>query len=473
MLFNSLSFLIFFPIVTLVFFALKHKYRWLWLLLASSFFYMFFKPVYILILAFTIIVDYFVGVELEKTSNARTKKILLITSIAGNILVLAIFKYYNFINENITDVLTVFDIHNSIPYLKILLPIGLSFHTFQAMSYIIEVYRGNQKAEKHFGYYALYVMFYPQLVAGPIERPQNILHQFHEKKTFNMDMFSLGLKMIIFGLFKKAVIADNIAPIVNNIYSNHTSDGLACLVAMFLFSIQIYCDFSGYSDIALGTAKCMGYDLMKNFALPYHSKSVTEFWRKWHISLSSWFRDYVYIPLGGSASGNYKGFFNLSIVFLISGLWHGANWNYILWGGLHAVILILEKLFLLRFYKKLPNVLLITINFCVITVCWLLFRIENFQTLTQILHALTAIPANLSLAKLHTTLVLLGNLKFIVLALLIVCFLLIDKYFDDEIYQNALSKKRNIVQKYQYHILTTVILIFGFVGEIQFIYFQF
>ena len=472
MLFNSLSFLLFFPIVTLMFFLIKHQYRWLWLLAASCFFYMFFKPVYILILAFTIIVDYFVGVELEKSKSTRTKKLLLITSLAGNIFVLGIFKYYNFINHNVTDLLSVFAINNPVPYLKILLPIGLSFHTFQAMSYIIEVYRGNQKAEQHFGYYALYVMFYPQLVAGPIERPQNILHQFHEEKKFNYYSFSLGIKMMIYGLFKKVVIADNVAPIVNNIFENHSSDGLACTVAMFLFSIQIYCDFSGYSDIALGTAKCMGYDLMRNFSLPYLSSSVTEFWRKWHISLSTWFRDYLYIPLGGSETGKYKSLFNLCIVFLISGLWHGASWNYILWGGLHAFILICEKLFLLKFYKNIPRPILIAFNFIVITYCWLLFRIEDFAQLRHIIHSIISTPFNINSSSIKNTLSLLGNIKFLVTLLLITTFLLIDKFFDTDIYQVSSSSK-SIFNKFRYHLLVATILIFGFVGEIQFIYFQF
>lgn len=438
---------------------------------ASCFFYMFFKPVYILILAFTIIIDYFAGIELEKAEKKHVRKLLLIISLSGNILVLAIFKYFNFINENISDFLALFNIHNAIPYLTILLPIGLSFHTFQAMSYIIEVYRGNQKAEKHFGYYALYVMFYPQLVAGPIERPQNILHQFHEEKKINPDLINAGLKMIVYGLFKKVVIADNIAPIVNTIYANHATDGLLCLAAMFLFSIQIYCDFSGYSDIALGTAKCMGYDLMKNFALPYHSLSITEFWRRWHISLSTWFRDYVYIPLGGS-SDKLKSYLNLAIVFLLSGLWHGASWNYILWGGLYAFILIIEKIFLLKMYKKMPAMILIPLNFIIVTFCWLLFRIENFSKLKLILNSLIKIPGSLNGEHLNESFVTLGGIKFLVLTVLILFFLLFDKYFDQEIYSPK-EGPRNFIQRYQYHVLISAILIFGFVGEIQFIYFQF
>lgn len=472
MLFNSLAFLLFFPVVTVVFYLLNHKLRWLWLLLASSFFYMFFKPVYILILAFTIIVDYFVGVELEKTVNTRRKKLLLVTSLAGNVLVLVIFKYYNFINENVSDLLIVFDIKNPIPFLNIILPIGLSFHTFQAMSYIIEVYRGNQKAEKHFGYYALYVMFYPQLVAGPIERPQNILHQFHEVKIFKYENLRSGLKLMIYGFFKKIVIADNISVIVNNVYENHTDNGITCIVAMLLFSIQIYCDFSGYSDIALGTAKCMGYDLMQNFNLPYFSTSITEFWRRWHISLSTWFRDYVYIPLGGNGNGKIKALVNLSVVFFISGLWHGASWNYIIWGVVHAALLIIERLFLLKFYKNISPIALIVFNFIILSFCWLLFRIENTNQLQQIINSIITLPQTINKQTVLSAFNYLGNIKLLVTCSLILFFVLVDSYFTRNIYNNYVPKNK-IIQKFQFQFLILLIVLFGYVGEVQFIYFQF
>jgi alginate O-acetyltransferase complex protein AlgI len=470
MLFNSLEFLLFFPVVTLLFFALRHKYRWLLLLAASCFFYMFFKPVYILILAFTIVVDYLAGLGIERTENLRKKKFFLIISICGNVLVLAIFKYFNFINENVSVMLNWAGVSNPVPYLNILLPIGLSFHTFQAMSYIIEIYRGNQKAERHFGYYSLYVMFYPQLVAGPIERPQNLLHQFHEPRRFDMDSFTLGIKMMIYGFFKKVVIADNIAALVNNVYANHYDNGWACLIAMFLFSIQIYCDFSGYSHIALGTAKCMGIDLMRNFALPYGSDSLTEFWRRWHISLSTWFRDYVYIPLGGSSGGKAKGYFNLMVVFLISGLWHGANWNYIIWGGLHAVILILERLFLLKLYKKLPRLLPVVLTFLVVTFTWVIFRIEDFARMKQVMTSLTTL-AESGTAGLVSTFYLIGNLRFIVLLILVTFFLASDRHFEKDLYEGTATP--SFIRRLQYQLLVVTILVFGSVGEIQFIYFQF
>jgi alginate O-acetyltransferase complex protein AlgI len=325
MLFNSIEFLIFFPVVTILYFLLKHKYRWMLLLAASCYFYMAFRPVYILILAFTIVIDYYAGILIEQSKPER-KKAFLIMSIVGNLGVLAIFKYYNFFASIFN---THFDTHS--PLLNILLPIGLSFHTFQAMSYTFEVYRGNQKAERHFGIYALYVMFYPQLVAGPIERPQNILHQFHVRHKFDYELAKSGLLLMAWGMFKKVVIADRLALFVNEVF-DHPSDysGPSVITAALFFSFQIFCDFSGYSDIAIGSARVMGFTLMTNFDRPYASASISEFWRRWHISLSTWFRDYLYIPLGGNRVSKPRAYLNLFIVFLVSGLWHGANWNYII-----------------------------------------------------------------------------------------------------------------------------------------------
>jgi len=295
MLFNSIHFLFFFVEVTSLYYLLPHRARWFLLLAASCYFYMAFVPVYILILGGTIIVDYFAGIWLENTKGKR-RKWLLVMSLIANIGVLAVFKYYNFLNENLSAVLNSFGYENSIPDLSILLPIGLSFHTFQAMSYTIEVYRGNQKAERHFGIYALYVMFYPQLVAGPIERPQNLLHQFYEKHYFKIGQIIEGLKLMAWGFFMKLVVADRLAIYVDAVYDNpdkHSGSTLA--LATVFFAFQIYCDFAGYSNIAIGAARVMGFKLMTNFNRPYFSASISEFWKKWHISLSTWFKDYLYI----------------------------------------------------------------------------------------------------------------------------------------------------------------------------------
>lgn len=391
MLFNSIHFFFFFIIVTLGYWSLGWVGRWRLLLFASCYFYMIFRPEYILILFFTIIIDYYAGIWLEKTEG-KQRKWLLIISIISNVGILAFFKYYHFAFENIGHVLGIFQVKNPLPIFDFILPIGLSFHTFQAMSYTIEVYRGNQKAEKHFGIYALYVMFYPQLVAGPIERPQNVLPQFHIKKKYDFEKVKSGLMMMAWGLFKKVVIADRLAMVVDYSYDNPAEKtGLTLLVATFFYTFQIYCDFSGYSDIALGSAKVMGYDLMENFRAPYFSTSISEFWRRWHISLSTWFRDYLYIPLGGNRVSEWRRYFNQFFVFMISGLWHGAAWTFVIWGSLHGFYLILA---VLR-DKYLPNLslpknifgkLLNQIStFILVMLAWVFFRAKETNEALTIL----------------------------------------------------------------------------------------
>ena len=316
MLFDSLQFIFFFIIITILYWQLPNKFRVPVLLIASCYFYMAFVPIYIFILGFTIVVDYFAGIFLEKIKNKKYKKIFLIASLVANIGVLVVFKYYNFLNKSLENFLFHFSYHTPFSFLNILLPIGLSFHTFQAMSYTIEVYRGHHKAEKNFIVYALYVMFYPQLVAGPIERPQNMFWQFHSNKKYDFENLKSGLMQMAFGFFKKVVIADRLGIIVDNVYAHpQQKNGLTVLVAVVLYSFQIYCDFSGYTDIGIGAAKTMGYKLVDNFRTPYFSKSIREFWTRWHISLSTWFRDYLYIPLGGSRVKGLRVYLNLMIVF--------------------------------------------------------------------------------------------------------------------------------------------------------------
>ncbi|GAB3904701.1 MBOAT family protein [Larkinella knui] len=410
MLFNSLQFLLFFIVVTLAYYSLPWRGRWVLLLLASCYFYMVFKPTYILILFLTIVIDYYAGIWLERTKPGSSRKWLLIISLISNIGILAFFKYFGFFTDSVVwlldqlnldgpaqlvnrkaisllnKVLTLFGQPNTTSFSIVdsILPIGLSFHTFQAMSYTIEVYRGNQKAERHFGIYALYVMFYPQLVAGPIERPQNVLHQFHTHFHFSFENLKAGLMQMAFGFFKKVVIADRMAELVSHAYNNPTQqNGLTLLVATLAFTIQIYCDFSGYSDIAIGAARTMGFTLMENFKTPYFSRSITEFWRRWHISLSTWFRDYLYIPLGGNRVSPSRRYLNVFIVFLVSGLWHGASWNYIIWGGLHGAYQLLagwrDKAFN-QLGIKLPEenkayqLLQLILTFVLVMLTWVFFR---------------------------------------------------------------------------------------------------
>lgn len=344
MLFNSFAFLIFFPIVTAGYYLVPHRFRWVWLLLASCYFYMAFVPQYILILFFTISVDYTMGLVTER-SRGRRRKLALLTSLCANLGVLALFKYFNFFNTTVAQVASVFQVYYPVPTLSLLLPIGLSFHTFQSISYMVEVYRGRVPAERHPGYLALYVLFYPQLVAGPIERPQNLLPQLHAKHPFDYDNMTDGLRLMAWGLFKKMVIADRLGVIVTTVYSNPSSySGFALIVAAIAFPLQAYCDFSGYSDIALGAARSMGIRLMLNFNRPFFATSVGEFWRRWNISLMTWFRDYLYIPLGGSRLGFGRKQLNILLVFLVSGLWHGANWTFVVWGGLTGTIIIFENI---------------------------------------------------------------------------------------------------------------------------------
>lgn len=389
MLFNSVQFLIFFPIVGVLYFLINHKYRWVLLLIASCYFYMAFVPVYILILGFTIVVDYCAGIFIEK-SIGKKRKVFLVASLVANIGVLAFFKYFNFFNGGLSFLLKGFAVNNPIPYLSIILPIGLSFHTFQAMSYTIEVYRGKQLAERNLGIFALYVMFFPQLVAGPIERPQNLLPQFRVLHRFDYERAASGLRLMLWGFFKKIVIADRLAIFVNEIYNHSRNyDSISLILATVFFSFQIYCDFSGYSDIAIGAARVMGFKLMKNFDLPYYSKSISEFWRRWHISLSTWFRDYLYIPLGGNRTSKLRYYFNLFFIFLVSGLWHGANWTYVVWGSLHGFYMVAEKVvgdvkkrfFISRNQKVFNSINFfgIVITFLLTNIAWIFFRANSIN----------------------------------------------------------------------------------------------
>lgn len=474
MLFNSFEFLLFFVIVTALYFTLPHRFRWFMLLVASCYFYMAFVPVYILILGFTIVVDYFAGIWLEEAEGKR-RKLLLTLSLIANIGVLAVFKYYNFINDNLTLLLHGAGFENPIPYLSILLPIGLSFHTFQAMSYTIEVYRGHQKAERHFGIYALYVMFYPQLVAGPIERPQNLLFQFYEEHKFDFDRVSSGLKLILWGFFKKLVVADRLAVYVDAAYNHpENHNGTTFIVATIFFAFQIYCDFSGYADIAIGSARVMGFKLMENFNRPYFAKSVSEFWRKWHISLSTWFTDYLYISLGGNRVSVPRWYFNLFFVFLISGLWHGANWTYVVWGALNGIYLIaalvwkrsvLEKISFNNFLPPfLANAFNMLATFLLICYSWIFFRANNIDD---------ALLITKKIATDHGKLFY-NNPNFIFSLAAIAMLVLAEakkEYFDK---QFSFFNNRNIVIRYAtYATLVLIILLMGVFDGSQFIYFQF
>ncbi len=475
MLFNSFQFVLFFIIVCIVFYTIKSKWRWFLLLAASCYFYMAYIPVYILILAFTITIDYFVGIYLERTSGI-SKKLLLVVSILSNIGILAFFKYYNFFTGNIAFLLDHLGYKSHISTFSLILPIGLSFHTFQALSYIIEVYRGNQKAERHFGIYALYVMFFPQLVAGPIERPQNILYQFYEDKKFDADNVSSGLKLMLRGFFKKLVIADRLAIYVNTVYSHPSShSGKTLALATFFFAFQIYCDFSGYSDIAIGSAKVLGFKLVTNFNNPYLARNISEFWKRWHISLTSWFKDYLYIPLGGNRGTPIRVYFNLLFVFTISGLWHGASWNFILWGmlnGLYLACLRLTRKFWPLFYQrtyldrvpwlKIGLQILVTTMF--ISISWVFFRANNIQDAFIILSKIASFTGEIFPAGYTIHYCLLG-------IILLLLYEVKTEYFNHSF--SLFNNSNYLVRNCSYVFLLIAILMLGVFDGGQFIYFQF
>lgn len=396
MLFNSLHFILFLPVVILLFYLTPGKYRWLLLLGASCYFYMAFVPAYILILFFIILLDYWVGIKLENTKNQKTRKLILTLSLIANISLLAFFKYFNFLNDNITALLDLFHIQNKISFLNIVLPIGLSFHTFQSMGYTIDVYYNKQKAERHIGYYSLYVLFFPQMVAGPIERYERLGNQLREisKKYLTYNNVSNGLRLILYGLFIKMTIADNLADFVNTIYDDPLKyNSLSVVTGLIFYSFQIYSDFYGYSLIALGSARLMGINLMDNFKNPYLAKSISEFWSRWHISLSTWFRDYLFIPLGGSRVRFARWFFNIMVVFSVSGLWHGASWAFVIWGALHGLTYMIERWIKNLFHFKEKDsfnfwgIIDVLKNFVIVTIIWIFFRGKDMSNIGDIFHS--------------------------------------------------------------------------------------
>ena len=363
MTFNSLQYLIFFPIVAVLHFLIPRKYRWIMLLAASYYFYMSWNPNLVFLIAFTTVVSYAAALLMERTENKKVRKLWLVITLIACLGVLFFYKYFNFLSGSVTALLRAFRLPVEDHLLDLILPVGISFYTFQTLSYVIDVYRGSIPAERHFGYYALFVSFFPQLVAGPIERPQNLLPQLKAEHKFNADDLKAGLRIVLAGYFKKVVIADQLATYVVAVYSQpERAAAPAIIIATVMFTFQVYCDFSGYTDIAVGCARIMGIRLMQNFNLPYMSRSISEFWTRWHISLTSWFQDYVFYPLAtnkklsrwarklGKKYNNRRigvmvpQFVALFVTFFLSGLWHGAAWTFVLWGCIHGVYQIVGKL---------------------------------------------------------------------------------------------------------------------------------
>jgi D-alanyl-lipoteichoic acid acyltransferase DltB (MBOAT superfamily) len=343
MLFHSIAFLVFFPAVAGLYFALPHRFRWVLLLAASYFFYGYWRVEYLLLLGFNTLADYALALRMGACPTRRQRLPYLIATLVLNLGQLAIFKYAAFAGTSLQAVLQYLNAPYYIPIPQLVLPVGISFYIFQTLSYTIDVYRGVRPPEKHLGMLALYISFFPQLVAGPIERSEHLLPQFYEKHTFRSDQVASGLRRMLLGFFKKLVIADQAALIVEAVYANPENfPGPTLLMASYFFAYQVYCDFSGYSDIAVGAARILGFELMENFRRPFSAASIHELWQRWHISLSTWFRDYLYIPLGGNRGSTGRLYLNLLIVFTLSGLWHGAGWNFVLWGALHGFLLVMS-----------------------------------------------------------------------------------------------------------------------------------
>lgn len=480
MLFNSVEFLIFFPVVVALYFMLPPRWRMLLILAASYYFYMAWRAEYLLLLIFSTLFDYTIGLKMESLQAPKQRRFLLIASLSVNLGLLFIFKYFNFFSDSARVVLNQFNIFYDVPTFQLLLPVGISFYTFQSMSYVIDVYRGVQKAERNLGIFAVYVAFFPQLVAGPIERAAAMLPQYHLRHDFDYERVTSGLRRMAWGFFKKVVIADKAAIIVNAIYNDPTNhQGLPLVVATYLFAFQIYCDFSGYSDIAIGAARVLGINLIENFRQPYLSRSIGEFWRRWHIALSTWFRDYLYIPLGGSRVGPVRLYTNLFLVFLISGLWHGASWTYVTWGALHGSYMVLGVLLAaplqqlttklgLRRYPYLLTGIQILVVFHLVLFAWIFFRARTMtEALYIVMHLFTAFPWTANSATLHT-----GALPLLILMVAIVGMEVIEHLRERD--QLRLTVERRWVRWSSYYVLIAFILLFGELNaQGQFIYFQF
>jgi D-alanyl-lipoteichoic acid acyltransferase DltB (MBOAT superfamily) len=479
-LFNSIQFLIFFPVVVAAYFALPFRFRWAFLLAASYYFYMCWRPEYVILIVASTAVDYVAGLQMGKAAHQSQRKKWLLLSIATNLGLLFAFKYFNFFNASARAVFESFDLFYGVPAFDVLLPVGISFYTFQSLSYTFDVYRGVKEPERHFGIFAVYVAFFPQLVAGPIERAPRLLPQFRQEHRFDLDRVKAGLGLMLWGFFKKIVIADRLAIYVEAAYSNPAStDGLTLIMATYFFAFQIYCDFSGYSDIAIGAARVMGIQLMNNFDRPYGAQSIAIFWRRWHISLTTWFREYVYLPLGGNRVSTARWVRNILVVFLVSGLWHGANWTFVIWGGLHGAYLLFERAtepLRRRLTEglgltRIPAVhgwIKIVITFHLVCFAWIFFRADTIDDALLIASSLgqgswtwAAFAGPFNQAELTV-------------ALLAVAFMIIvEDGVKNRDLAGVMARRPAALRWAFYYAVILAIAVFGVFDQQEFIYFQF
>jgi alginate O-acetyltransferase complex protein AlgI len=478
MLFNSLDFALFLPVVFLLYwfvFNKNLKIQNAFIVVVSYVFYGWWDWRFLSLIFFSTLIDFFIGIGLEKQEKATKRKILLVISIAVNLGLLGFFKYYNFFLDSLNDAFTIFGSEINFRGLEIILPVGISFYTFQTLSYSIDIYRKKLKPTKDFISFTAFVSFFPQLVAGPIERASNLLPQFYSKRIFDYSKAVDGLRQILWGLFKKIVIADSCAEFANIIFENPGMfSGSTLLIGGVLFAFQIYGDFSGYSDIAIGVSRLFGFNLMKNFAFPYFSRDISEFWRRWHISLSSWFKDYVYIPLGGSKRTTIVNIRNVFVVFILSGFWHGANWTFLLWGFLNAIYflpLMLSKLNRVNtsvagFNSMLPSFresMLMSINFVFIVLAWIVFRSDSIEMVKLIYTKIFSI-----------SIFQIPEIRPSIVFILIIIFVILEWISRKQEYgfQNVFGIKHKFLRLFTYIIIFMSLFVFSSSPQ-SFIYFQF
>ena len=482
MLFNSIGFVIFLPVVFLLYWFVTNKNlksQNILLLLASYFFYACWDWRFLFLLMFSTLLDYFTGLKMQDAKNQKRKRFWFWLSVAINLGFLGIFKYYNFFAESFAETISHIGLQVNPWTLKVILPVGISFYTFHGLSYVIDIYKGRIKAESNVVDYAVFVSFFPLLVAGPIERATHLLPQIKKRRTFDYTKAVDGLRQILWGLFKKIVIADNCAEFANQIFNNSADQsGSNLALGAVFFAFQIYGDFSGYSDIAIGTARLFGIDLLRNFAFPYFSRDIAEFWRRWHISLSSWFKDYLYIPLGGSKGGNWMRIRNTFIIFIVSGFWHGANWTFIVWGALNALFILpsiimktnrnnLETVAQGNLLPTMKEFFQITITFTLAVFAWIFFRAEN------ITHALSYISGIFS-KSLFSIPTITPRFPVLIIIILIIIFTIIEWLGREQQYAIAKlgTRWKSSLRYAMYYAI--IIAIFWFAGkDQQFIYFQF
>lgn len=467
---------------------LPHRYRWMLLLTASCIFYMAWRPSYIVLVFISSFIDYCAALLIWRSPSASAQLRYLIVSLSCNLGILFAFKYFRFFNDTMAALVAPMGFEWSPPAWDVLLPVGISFYTFQSMSYTLDMYLHGQKPERHAGLFALYVMFFPQLVAGPIERSGNLLPQFRTEKTFDVDRAASGLRLMLWGMFKKVVIADRLALVVDQVY-NHlgSQSGPALTIATVCFAFQIYCDFSGYSDIAIGAARVLGFDLMRNFNRPYIARSIGEFWSRWHISLSTWFKDYVYIPLGGNRVPIGRWRFNIFLVFMLSGLWHGANWTFVIWGALHGGAYVISSLTTklrasfvqysgLARMPRLHRALQTSFIFFVVCVAWVFFRARSVEDALYVLrHSIAGWEQCFSTSGLNAlaNALQVSPLGALLTAASVAILLAVEHSMDHPQRKHLLAKTPRWIRWPAYAGLALGAMNLGVMKETPFVYFQF